>query len=213
MTSKKKTAMTPRTTWATTAMRDELVFAVDGTTASAAEPAKFAEAGLREREHLQEWVAQDVKLPSQFAALVLKVREFLETKAFGERVDLSARDMIKAISTGAAQYVTVKTFATALRGLVVEKLALSLEGQGRRLSETMPFPFSRPTFAASKTVFNLVAADNQFERDYAQFLHDASDVESFAKLPGRFGFAIEYTDSATNLRYYEPDFVAVGIGG
>jgi hypothetical protein len=25
----------------------------------------------------------------------------------------------------------------------------------------------------------------------------------------RFGFAIEYTDSATNLRYYEPDFVVV----
>jgi type III restriction enzyme len=34
-------------------------------------------------------------------------------------------------------------------------------------------------------------------------------VTAFAKLPPRFGFAIEYTDSATNLRYYEPDFVAV----
>ncbi len=32
-------------------------------------------------------IAQDVKLPSQFAALAPKVREFLETKAFGERVD------------------------------------------------------------------------------------------------------------------------------
>ena len=31
--------------------------------------------------------------------------------------------------------------------------------------------------------------------------------------PQRFGFAIEYTDSATNLRYYEPDFVAVGYDG
>ena len=36
---------------------------------------------------------------------------------------------------------------------------------------------------------------------------------SFAKLPRRFGFAIEYTDSATNLRYYEPDFVAVDHDG
>ena len=34
-------------------------------------------------------IAQDVKLPSQFAALAPKVREFLETKAFGEKV---ARD-------------------------------------------------------------------------------------------------------------------------
>ena len=33
--------------------------------------------------------------------------------------------------------------------------------------------------------------------------------QRFAKLPEQFGFAIEYTDNATNLRFYEPDFVAV----
>jgi type III restriction enzyme len=154
-------------------------------------------------------IAQDVKLPSQFAALVPKVREFLETKAFGERVDLSDKAIIRAIATSVAQYVTVKTFASELRGLVVEELTPLLESAGRRLSETEPFPFSRPTFGAQKTVFNLVAADNKFEREFAHFLEDAEDVTAFAKLPERFGFAIEYTDNATNLRYYEPDFVAV----
>lgn len=158
-------------------------------------------------------VAQDVKLPSQFAALVPKVREFLETKAFGERVDLSGKAIVKAISTSVAQYVTVKTFAAALRGLVVEEQTPSLEGPGRKLSETEPFPYSRPTFKAKKTIFNLVAADNEFERDFARFLEAAPDVASFAKLPPRFGFAIEYTDSASNLRYYEPDFVAVDREG
>jgi len=70
-------------------------------------------------------IAQDVKLPSQFAALVPKVREFLETKAFGEQVDLTDKAIIKAIATSVAQYVTVKTFAGALRGLVrgVDSLA------------------------------------------------------------------------------------------
>jgi type III restriction enzyme len=58
-----------------------------------------------------------------------------------------------------------------------------------------------------------VAADNEFERDFAKFLNDARDVRRFAKLPQRFGFTIEYTDSATNLRYYEPDFVAVDGDG
>jgi type III restriction enzyme len=155
-------------------------------------------------------IAQDVKLPSQFAALVPKVREFLAFKAFGEPVDLAEKAMIKAIATSVAQYVTVKTFAAALRGLVVEELVPTLEGDGRRLSETEPFPWSRPTFEADKTVFNLVATDNEFEREFAHFLQGATDVRAFAKLPQRFGFAIEYTDSATNLRYYEPDFVAVG---
>ncbi len=156
-------------------------------------------------------VAQDVKLPSQFAALVPKVREFLRTKAFGEEVDLTDRTIIKAMASSVAQYVTVKTFSKALRGLAVEELTPTLEGAARKLSDTEPFPFSRPTFPASKTVFNLVAADNEFERDFARFLEGAPDIDAFAKLPGRFGFAIEYTDSAANLRYYEPDFVAVDI--
>jgi len=156
-------------------------------------------------------IAQDVKLPTQFAALAPKVREFLELKAFGERVDLHVPEMIKAIATPVAGYLTIKTFATALRGLVIEELTPLLEGPGRKLSETEGFPFSRPTFAAQKTIFNLVAADNEFERDFARFLQDSEDVTAFAKLPptSRLPFSIEYTDNATNLRYYEPDFVAV----
>lgn len=38
-------------------------------------------------------------------------------------------------------------------------------------------------------------------------------MERFAKLPQQFGFVIEYTDAAGNLRYYQPDFVAVLTDG
>jgi len=154
-------------------------------------------------------IAQDVKLPSQFAALAPKVREFLETKAFGEPVNLNEPAMVKAISSNVAQYVTVKTFVQALREVVVEELQPQLLNKGRLLSETPPFPYSRPTLKASKCVFNLAPCDNEFEKQFAKFLEDAEDVERFAKLPEQFGFAIEYTDAAGNLRYYEPDFVAV----
>jgi type III restriction enzyme len=158
-------------------------------------------------------IAAEVKLPSQFAALAPKVREFLETRAFGEPVSLETPGMIKAISSNVAQYVTVKTFVQALRGLVVEELTPQLVSAGRRLSETPPFPYSRPTLPASKTVFNLVTCDNEFERRVAQFFEGAPDVAAFAKLPPQFGFAIEYTDAASNLRYYEPDFVVVVSDG
>ncbi len=154
-----------------------------------------------------------MKRPSQFAALVPKVREFLETYAFGKPVDLESAAIVKAISSNVAQYVTVKTFVGALRGLVVEELTPRLIQAGRKLSETPPFPYSRPTFAASKTVFNLVTCDNAFERRFAEFLRDAPDVAAFAKLPSQFGFTIEYTDAANNLRYYEPDFVVVAAEG
>ena len=59
----------------------------------------------------------------------------------------------------------------------------------------------------------MVGADNQFEKSFAEFLQKAPDVDRFAKLPERFGFTIAYTDSAANLRYYEPDFVAVTNDG
>ncbi len=154
-------------------------------------------------------ISKDVKLPSQFAALVPKVREFLDTKAFGKRVDIETPEMIQAISTNVAAYVTVKEFAEVLRSAVVEEKIPVLESEGRLLSETNPFPFGRPTFVASKTVFNLVAPDNKFEERFARFLEDAPDVERFAKLPSQFGFTIEYTDNAANMRYYEPDFIAV----
>ncbi len=158
-------------------------------------------------------IAQDVKLPSQFAALVPKVRDFLarprvrrERRSDGQVHDPGDRHERRAVRDG-------QDVRTVLRALVVEELAPMPGAPGRPLSETEPFPFSRPTFEASKTVFNLVAADNDFEREFARFLQDATDVASFAKLPRRFGFTIEYTDSATNLRYYEPDFVAVDRDG
>jgi type III restriction enzyme len=159
-------------------------------------------------------IAQDVKLPSQFAALVPKIREFLEKKAFGETVTLDSKAMIKAISGNVASFITITTFAKALRGLVIEELVPQVEHIGRKLSETTPFPYSRPTLAhASQCVFNLVPCDNDFERRFAKFLQDARDLQRFSKLPSQFGFAIEYTDNATNLRYYEPDFVAVQDDG
>lgn len=154
-------------------------------------------------------IAQDVKLPSQFAALAPKVREFLETKAFGGPVVLNEPPMIKAISSNVAQYVTVKTFVESLRKMVVAELEPQLLHAGRPLSETPPFPWSRPTLAADKCIFNLVPCANEFEKEFAQFLQKAADVQRFAKLPEQFGFAIEYTDSAGNLRLYEPDFVTL----
>jgi len=158
-------------------------------------------------------IAQDVKLPSQFAPLVPKVREFLETRAFGERVNLDDPSMISAINSKPAQYVTVREFAKLLRPLVVEELEPQLLNEGRKLSETPAFPYSRPTLSATKTVYNLVPCGNEFEKAFAKFLEDAPDVDRFAKLPEQFGFAIEYTDSNNNLRYYEPDFVAVLTDG
>jgi type III restriction enzyme len=154
-------------------------------------------------------IAQDVKLPSQFAALVPKVREYLATVAFHKPVALDTPEMVKAISSEVAGFVTIRAFVQELRKLVVDELKPQLITAGRPLSNTPGFPWSRPTVKAAKCVFNLVPCSNKFEAQFAKFLEDADDVVRFSKLPERFNFVIEYTDSRTNLRHYEPDFVAM----
>ncbi|MGA9364588.1 MAG: DEAD/DEAH box helicase family protein [Bacteroidota bacterium] len=153
-------------------------------------------------------IASNVKLPSQFAALVPKLREFFERKAFGREVNLEDIAVVKAMSTNLASYVVTKEFERALRDLVVEDKTPELLTPKRMLSATPPFPYSRKIFEAKKSVFNYVACDNELEYAFARFLDDAEDVEAFAKLPEQFGFSIEYPDSFGNIRNYYPDFIA-----
>lgn len=158
-------------------------------------------------------IAQEVKLPSQFAALAPQVREFFEHKAFGKSVDLDAPEVVKAMSSNVAHYVCVKTFRKALLGAAIAKQEPQLLSPDRMLSSTQPFPWSRPIYEARRCVFNLVACDNDFEKAFAKFLDLADDVKVLAKLPEVFGFAIDYTDGAGNLRAYYPDFVAIDAQG
>ena len=98
-------------------------------------------------------------------------------------------------------------FPKALKDRMIESATPALLAAPRPLSSCPPFPYSRPTFAATKSIFNLVPCDNELERAFAKFLDAAEDVAAFAKLPEQFGFAIEYVDNAANMRYYYPDFV------
>jgi len=158
-------------------------------------------------------IAESLNLPSQFAALAPKVREFFEDKAFGKHVDLDSRGVIAAMSTTAAHYMCVKTFTKALRSQTIEEQEPELLTPRRLLSETPAFPWSGPVWQGRKCVFNLTPCDNAFERDFARFLDSAEDVAAFSKLPRAVGFAIDYTDAAMNLRLYYPDFVAVAGDG
>ena len=158
-------------------------------------------------------IATDLKLPSQFAAIAPKVREFLERKAFGAPVQLDDPVILKAISTNVAAYVVTTVFRKALLDRALEEPEPKLAEPDRMLSTTRPFPWSGPAPEATKTVFNLVACVNEYEREFALFLESCEDVTAFSKLPEVFGFAIEYTDASRNLHNYYPDFVAVGNDG
>ncbi|HEX5504941.1 MAG TPA: DEAD/DEAH box helicase family protein [Thermomicrobiales bacterium] len=158
-------------------------------------------------------IAQELKLPSQFALLAPKVRDFLRSKAFGAEVDLDTPAMLRALSQRLVQVVTLRVFIVALRDALVQPRQPVLEHAGRALGELAPFPWSQLAPVCRKTVFNKVPCDNQFEEEFARFLDRAADVARFGKLPMSFGFSIPYTDVVGNLRHYYPDFVAVDTAG
>ncbi|MCI0691853.1 DEAD/DEAH box helicase family protein [candidate division KSB1 bacterium] len=158
-------------------------------------------------------IAKEVKLPSQFAALAPKVSEFFERKAFGKTVNLEEMAVIKAMNSNVAQFVCKETFKKALMHKTIEEQEPKLLAPDRWLSSTPPIPWSRQVYQARKCIFNLVPCGNAFEKTFAKFLDNSDDIRAFSKLPEAFGFAIEYTDSAMNLRNYYPDFIAVDNEG
>lgn len=175
---------------------------------------------MAEPQHAQEVIgyyareiAQQVKLPSQFAAVAFKVKEYFADVAFGKAVDLEDPKIIKAMSTKVAHFVCVSAFSKALKAVAIEEQEAELLTPKRLLSTCQPFPWSGPVLDSAHTVFNLCACDNNFERDFAQFLNRADDVAAFAKLALPMGFCIDYLDKRKNLRLYYPDFAAVDIQG
>jgi type III restriction enzyme len=158
-------------------------------------------------------IAEQVKLPAQFAALAPKVREFFERRAFGKVVDLTDREIVRAMAMPLTHFVTVKTFAKALSAAAISEREPQILAPPRALSSCPPFPWSQMVLEARHTIFNVVPCDNEFEKAFARFLDSADDVAAFAKLPMRFGFSVEYLDDAKSLRFYHPDWVAIDQAG
>ncbi len=154
-------------------------------------------------------IAQNIKLPSHFALIAPKVREFFEYKAFGKKIDINDVNAIPAISSNIASYVVIKEFERALREIVIEHKEPQLLSANRFLSLTVPFPTSKKVLEAKKSVFNYTPCDNDFEYNFAKFMEKAEDIKAFAKLPEQFGFCIQYTDTLANIRNYFPDFIAI----
>lgn len=156
-------------------------------------------------------IAENVKLPAQFAVIAPKVRDFFETRAFGRQADLDETQVVRAMGTWEACTICVGVFTKALKALTIEEQEADLLTPQRLLSQVSPFPWSGPVHEARNTIFNLAACDNQFEVEFAKFLD--RNVPRFAKLTRSMGISIDYTDSAVNLRMYHPDWVAVDEEG
>ena len=147
------------------------------------------------------------RIAGAFATLAPLVRDYLRDRVFEREVDLNDKVVLRRLAENDAQQIVVGAFQKALRDLSITEREPTIEESAFRVSDTPPFPWSRETVDAERTVFNLTPVDNKFEARFAQFLERATDVAAFAKLTMNSRFALEYISTTGALRYYYPDFV------
>jgi hypothetical protein len=139
-------------------------------------------------------------LPEQTVGRGLRLMFRNQGTGYTERVDVIGNkafiEFVEQLER--EEELQLETFEIGKDKVVIDEQQPQLLHEGHWLSETPPFPWSRPTLNARKCVFNLVPCDNEFERAFAAFLQHARDVRRFGKLSQQFGFVL--SDLATTSK-------------
>ena len=141
------------------------------------------------------------------AELIPLVRGYIESSLFDKRVELNERRVLRRLNDADSLQVAIDVFTKAIHELTIQSQLVLSEGPPIKLSETPPFPWTRVIVRCKHTIFNWVAADNDYEARFAAFIDDARDVDAFAKLTQYSRFTIEYLGSDGGIHLYWPDFV------
>jgi type III restriction enzyme len=185
-----------------------------------------AKIGAGELRPLQELVSsitnkviERAKLPNRFAELYPAVRDYVSLRCFGRPVDLEDTIVRSHLGRLEIQEGIAKYLARMIAALTIERRTIEFEIADYRLSRTTPFSWRRDLkpqpLVAKKTVFNYVATYNGYERRFAEFLDQASDVLRFAALgtteQGESGsqFRVDYLKPTGAIGFYHPDWVVV----
>ena len=155
-------------------------------------------------------------LPGGFAELFPIVREYVALRCFGHKIDIEdsrIRDYLRAVllQEGIAKYLARK-----ISELTAEKRDIEFERKDFKLSQVKPFTWRRnlPLLDCEKTIFNLVATFNPYEKEFAKFLRRCSDVSRFASLgtteqESGAQFRVDYLKPSGAIGFYYPDWVLV----
>lgn len=156
------------------------------------------------------------RLDGVFAELYPVVEKYVTNRCFGQPVVVEGEIVLSHLRRAMIQQAIADYLAKKIGNLTAERRAVELKAQDLKLSDTQPFQWRRdlPAMESDKTIFNLVATFNAFERRFATALHSYLDITRFAAL-GTTGqeagtrFRVEFLKPSGALGLYHPDFVAV----
>ena len=146
-------------------------------------------------------------LSDGFAKLAPHMKRYIEDVMFSSQADLDDRRVMIRLNKSDAKSLLFDVFVSAVRELSIVEQEVKPTGERIRVSETEPYPTTRPVLKAEKTVFNLVPCDSSLEERFVLWLDGAPDVLAFAKNEPAVHFAVPYVSAGGGVRYYRPDFV------
>jgi type III restriction enzyme len=156
------------------------------------------------------------KLPGGFSDLYPFVREYIVNRCFGRIIDIEKEEIKAYLRQFSIQEAVAKYLARKIGELTVEKRSVEFEDAHFKLSKVNPFTWRRnlPLLTCKKTIFNLVATFNDFEKAFAGFLDQCPDIVRFASLgtteqESGTSFRVDYLKPSGALGFYYPDWVAV----
>ncbi len=151
-------------------------------------------------------IGERIHAPTQFSALAAKVKKFYEHVAFRRNISIDEPGIRDLLCNPATAFATVDVFARALSARLAVEAHEELVAERRLFSFCPPFPWTRASTQAQKTVFDTVACDDEDQELFVKWLDNLQDVEAFARIPPTFGFSLQYLDPSNRLVYFIPHF-------
>lgn len=138
------------------------------------------------------------------------VDRFITEELFERTVNLFAGDVDHRMRDLDVMEHIRATFTPLILEKTVHETKRQRLSRGQRLSTWKPYQATsndkRPALSATRTMFNLVPCDNDFEQAFTDFLDVAQDVGAFAKNAGPQKLMIDYLKPDGHRALYIPDF-------
>jgi type III restriction enzyme len=138
------------------------------------------------------------------------VEEFLSKALFEREVDLYGGEVDHRMRDADVLEHVRAAFTRLILNKTVQKKERRRISQGQRLSTWKPYQATstekRPAVQATRTMFNLVPCENDFEQEFADFCDVAGDTAAFAKNAGPQKLMMDYLRPDGHRALYVPDY-------
>jgi type III restriction enzyme len=149
-------------------------------------------------------------LSNPHTVLTPLIEKFLAEVLFERPVNLYSGEIDHRMRDTDIQEYVKATFTPLILGKMIQTKERRNLSQIARMSQWKPYQATstekRPAVTATRTMFNLVPCENEFEQEFVDFCDFASDIVAFAKNAGPQKLMVDYLRPDKNRAFYVPDF-------